>query len=549
MLWFVLFGVGMGLYFVGMPKNIDDYWYMNSLRDWYVGQGVLYPENGGNIFKYGIPFDGIMEIWKEHWVNDNTRLGNLIAPFLLLGPKWLWSGMMTVIWFVAIYLLGKFAGVDMRRSPLVLVLLSMSVIYFPWSEPFGGLVFQINYIPPTLFSVILLSAYFKENGHTGLQTLIGMFFLGFVTSWWHEGFGAPIGVGVIAVMLLYKRYRSKQSACIVLGLLAGGLIMLLSPVAHEKANAFNIGFTRRGIVESTILWTTWSIAFLLGILAGIRVGFRRVWLDPRVVFGVISSVVSFIIMRFTDSPLRSVWWYIVMACFCTVYFLDTGFKSFWSCYRVRNILITSPLSIACLVYLGSAGYVALQMREDIERGFYDGIEYPQKSRFCRYASISDLPWTSGYLPFSPVYTHNFYDAPVTWARTGMPSVRYLAYFCNDGYRGGIPERLRYVTQKSGEAVEGNRGVRNLDGSLFMKATAEDIKPFEENNVIYVVYRTRVGFGKGYGIADVQGVLFRSEGDGRSYIYLRPRFNWYVSHFKRLRHMDILDMIWGNDKVF
>ena len=539
MLWFVLFGVGMGLYFVGMPKNTDDYWYMHNLRDWFAGQGVLYPENGGNIFKYGIPFNAIMETWKEHWVNDNTRLGNLIAPVLLLGPKWLWSGVLTVVWFLAIYQFGRFAGVDMRRSPLVVVLLTAFVFYMPWNDPFGCLVFQMNYIPSTFLGILLAMAFFQRKSNSDFYTLTMLFLLGVVTGWWHEGLGAPIGLGLLVVMTIYRRFRTRRSSAIVLGLLAGGMVIFLSPAYQKWSGAITVRSMGRDPFSIIYVWSPCFITFFLGVLAGIRAGFKRVWCDPKVVFGMITTLGSLIIMEFTYSTYRTGWWYYVMACVYTVYFLRVSFPAFWSRYTFLNSMMVAPLLIASMVYLGSVGYVALQMREDIERGFHEGIEHPERSRFCRYASISDLPWTCFQLPMS---FDNFYDFPLTWKKIGVPDVESFSYVGNDCSRGGIPERLRYVTSGSGDEIDGNRGVRNVDGSLFMKATAADIKPFEEYGVLYCVYQTRVGFGNGYGIAEMHGIVFRSEKDGNQYIYLQPCFNWYVSHFKKLQYVDILQMM-------
>jgi len=58
----LLYVVGMGVCLMGMPKYMDDLWYLNHLQDWFKMQGVDYPDAGGNIFKYGIPWEGIAEI-------------------------------------------------------------------------------------------------------------------------------------------------------------------------------------------------------------------------------------------------------------------------------------------------------------------------------------------------------------------------------------------------------------------------------------------------------------------------------------------------------
>ena len=540
MLWFVLFGIGMGFYLVGMPKNTDDYWYMNHLQNWFAGQGALYPETGGNVIKYGIPWNSIVEIWKDHFEEDNIRLGNLMAPFLLLGPKWPWSLLMLVMWFIALYMYGRFAGLDMKQSPLVVVLLAMPVFVMPWSEQFGSLVFQINYLAPSLLGAVLLKELFREEEAFDLPNLAGLFLLGFVTFWWQEGIGAPFAAGVVTLMLFYKRFRNRRSLVIVAGLLMGSLIMIYTPGMQEKTKAYlHVRVKYLDITGFIYVWLPWCVALVAGLSAGIKVGFRRLLRDPIVLFGVMSSLASLIIMLFTTNRLRAAWWYYLMACIYTVYFLRIGFAGFWSRYSVRNSPVVILLLIVSMVYSGSVGYVVLNMRADIERGFYEGLAYPDKNRFCRYSKISDLPVTSGYLPLIWKVYEDLYDLPLIWYKYGLPDVDHYNYARKDFLRGGIPELLRNVTENSGDYIEGNRCVKILDGCLFMKATDKDIRLFEENNQLFIVYRTRVGFGNGYGIAEIHGVLFRSAGDGELYVYLRPQFDWYVSHFKRLRHIDIM----------
>ena len=77
--WISLFAIGIGLFFIGMPKYTDDYWYMMHLRPWFESQDIIYPEDGGNILRGGIPFREIWATWSEHYGNDNIRFGNLLG--------------------------------------------------------------------------------------------------------------------------------------------------------------------------------------------------------------------------------------------------------------------------------------------------------------------------------------------------------------------------------------------------------------------------------------------------------------------------------------
>ena len=44
------------------------------------------------------------------------------------------------------------------------------------------------------------------------------------------------------------------------------------------------------------------------------------------------------------------------------------------------------------------------------------------------------------------------------------------------------------------------------------------------------------FGKGWTSAECVYKVFRSESDGKEYVFIKPDFDWYVTHFKRIRRM-------------
>lgn len=59
-LWLLLFFIGTGIFFIGMPKYCDDYWYMFHLQPWFESQGIDVP-SGGDIFRFGIPWEDIYQ--------------------------------------------------------------------------------------------------------------------------------------------------------------------------------------------------------------------------------------------------------------------------------------------------------------------------------------------------------------------------------------------------------------------------------------------------------------------------------------------------------
>ena len=537
MLWFVLFGVGIGLFLVYSPKNVDDYWFMNHLQGWFAGQGVLYPENGGNVFKYGIPFQQIFEIWKEHWLNDNIRLGNLIAPFMLLGPKWLCSGLMLIVLLVWVYMLGKFVGLDLKRSALVGVGLSLIVFVLPWREQFGCFVFQINYIGGTFWGVLIIKELFRNDASCNALSLMQLFVLGFVTFWWQEAIGIPVGVGIGMLMLCRRRFRNLRTLAILIGLIIGTVTILIAPGMQRRMHAsLNLNHLLPTMSDILYIWLPGFGVIAFGVIAGIKNGFRKVWTHPKVAFGVSSALASVAVMKLTGNYFRISWWYDVMVCVYAVYFLRIAFPRFWCRYKVRNCIVVCPLLFLSYLHLGSVGYVLAEVRKEMESNFYYGIRYPGRNRFVKYAYISDLPLLSGYLPFRYPY-EEYYDIPLIWWYYGLPYHTYFNYAEKGFGRGSIPEALRSITSESGNLIPGNRGVRVKDGYMFVEATAADIRAIEEQHLLYTVNHEKIYFGNNSKMLEIQGVLFQSEEDGRDYLYLRPCFNWYVSHFKRVSRID------------
>ena len=122
---------GMGVFFIGMPKYYDDYMYMVHLRPWFASQGIDFPENGGNVVRAGIPWGGILDTWREHYGDDNIRLPNLLIPFFLLFPKWVGSGIMTLLWGWTVMTLLRLTVRDWRHSPLVPVSLALLTFCMP----------------------------------------------------------------------------------------------------------------------------------------------------------------------------------------------------------------------------------------------------------------------------------------------------------------------------------------------------------------------------------------------------------------------------------
>lgn len=158
--WMSLFVIGMGIFFIGMPKYLDYWWFLCFFGDWFRHNGVDYPTNGVNLFSAEIPWKEIQETWRDHYMYDNGRLGNIIVVLFLLLPKWIGSLLCLGVLIYVIIKSFDICGIDISRSALVSFGLGLWYILMPWQNHMGGLVFQFNYIIPSILAIFVLKFIF-----------------------------------------------------------------------------------------------------------------------------------------------------------------------------------------------------------------------------------------------------------------------------------------------------------------------------------------------------------------------------------------------------
>ena len=531
--WMLVFAVMLGVYMIGMPKSGDDYWYMNGLQAWYMGQGILYPDGGGDVFSYGIPWDAIRSIWEHHYLTDNLRLANLVAPVVLLFPKWMGSGIAVLCLLVGFYKFGKISGIDMRRSALVPLGIVLLTFVMPWRDMMGGVDFQLNYFISTWLSAILISRAFSRNdkGRSGGIT-VGLL-LGLLLGSWHEGFGLPVACGLTGSAVMDKGMRRGDVYGAVVGLLTGSLYVLSGPGMISRMTD-QVGSGVEILSSGFVLYVGLPSIAICGLFvwAWRRIGFRRIVHDPLTVFCLVSGAASCVIMVSTASYCRGGWWFYLMLCFLAVYLLRKG--GVMSEYTVRNVVLWVPLLVVAYVHLGACGYYTVKLRGEIKRQFDEWVSAPYRSRFGSLAQLSDYQWTCGYI--SVGVTHlPLYDAPVAWLTHDITDT---SHYFDGGYadmRGGIPEALRYVKADSGRMVcevsgdvPGIEGLQEKDGYLFMKEAGDFEEELRRKDISCSLRMLEINGDKA---RPYWQVSFVSEGDGKRYSYFRPQAGWYKSHFE------------------
>ena len=526
-LW-LLTVAGMGVFFIGMPKYYDDYMYMVHLRPWFASQGIDFPENGGNVVRAGIPWDGILDTWREHYGDDNIRLPNLLIPFFLLFPKWVGSGIMTLLWGWTVMTLLRLTVRDWRHSPLVPVSLALLTFCMPWRDYFGAMDYQFNYIFSAWMASRLLlwtgcGKTAPKAGRDGIWCrVVTGGCLGFVVGICHEGISVPVAVGLATVALCFRSRREAGTYAAVAGLAAGSALLLSVPGmryrSSELVEAQSLMWVFRNLhVEGTALW----LYLALAAVTLIRRSKRRQLVSPGQVFISVNTVVSLAILCYCGLAVRRACFWLDFVCIAgTVDLLRINLGTRAKRYDAAGIALAVPLLAAVYVHLAAVGVAALKLRKLHAEVIREYVENPERNMFGDIQTLRELSPMTGYMP-----DYRFHA-------TGMFNVRWYYGFGEPYWNCCeviFPSIFRHIDATGGEPASADGKIRKAGNYYFARSEDLPMDTLEDMNV-----SLWMDFGKGYVHVLSGAYPFRSEKDGREYVWIIPGTDWYVTHFKKVR---------------
>jgi hypothetical protein len=203
------------------------------------------------------PWQSIADTIAEHYKLDNGRLGNILLPFFLAIPRWIGAtilGLLVVA--IAIYI-PRIA--NKHQNSILLLLLSMALVTFtfPWHETMFTICFAINYIPPTLISLLILKLWIAPKKRISYIAIPLCFVLGF----WHEGFSVPLGVGMGMSMLCCNKW--SWSRILAIAALLPGFVFLISSPGFFR---YNHGSMIDSIISSAYAIIKYQIPIVIFII-------------------------------------------------------------------------------------------------------------------------------------------------------------------------------------------------------------------------------------------------------------------------------------------
>lgn len=518
LLWIFLFAAGLGVFLIGMPKYIDDYWYMVHLGPWFESQGLFSPENGGDVAAHGIPWGMIRDTWAEHWTTDNSRLVNCIVPLVELFPKWFGSTISLICWIWAMFMSFRLAGVDWRRSAFVPVALALWGFLMPWRDSMGSIAYNLTYLCESAFALLLVSIYLK--GRSGWRRSVALFVLGALTGWWHEGFGLPLIAGALALAMLFRKYREPGTWWAVAGLACGVAVVFLAPAMAYRMNE-NLHLEARHVVSSLIKGLALNVPYvvsaaLVAVAVMKRRGGKDLLRDPLVVFSLVSGLASMAMIFVTFTNSRVVWWADLISIVCIMRVVELAWPGSWRVYRPWSGVIGGVLLGLLYAHQCVVAYYALEYRRELARcvAFYEAN--PGRSIFGRVRTGENLPALALNLPDVLEYQNGLAPMSAYWRELGREDHFYI-----------IPEELCRVTSDSGRPLEGDSGMRQLGCWLFYEAD-ERIEGYPPT------VGAEADYGRGYVPVQARLAEFVSEADGRRYVYVYLYTNWINQRFGTLR---------------
>ena len=535
-LWILLFAVGMGFFLIGTPKQVDDYAFMRHLRDWYNAQGITYPEQGGDIFTHGIPVEGMASMMHNGWHNDNIRIANFLATFLLCFPKWVGSGLMLLLFMLTVLKGFKIAGIDVRRSALVPLGLLMWTFLLPWDDNFGSFDFQINYILPAWLGFTLL--YRLKHGSDGNIADISLnMLLAVMMGISHEGSGLAFAAGLLTLFVCSRRWRRTEVMAAIMLTSAGSLFLLSAPGMVKRGHGIHLDW----ITAIPSQLHNWNDFWISDVFAGtafivmtvICLAMRRErfakesWLT---IFTLVSATSAIVIKESSQAGPRMLFWPNAICVVATLQLLRIMAEKRFRRYTLLSGTAAAVSLAVLFTNLALVGYYSLKCRQTMRKIIAERVVDPDAYNFGDTFMTGHIPAICGTRPGN------------CFASTAMLSVEdYYGIWDAKADRTWfiIPAQLEYVTAGKGRDVSGGQGVREIDGFFYMPLDEDLYMKHYTGYVSVPSYAPcMIDFGDGPEPWHVRMYKFKSKGDGKMYVWCMIRTNWYTSCFKKVRSVVI-----------
>ncbi len=464
----ILIGIGLAL----MPAFSDDILFSFPYRDYLL---------------HGKPFEwrSIWDGWCFIYLHNVTRLSNMVAGVLLAMPRWV-AAIFSSLALFYVYIKGlQFAKADTSRYKIA-IWLAYIVFCLPWVDQLYLIDFQTNYIWSAALSLyITLAFYHRHDSHPAL-----LFIIAIILGGWHEGFSAPIFASIIAVAWIYKEYRTRSTAIILIGLAIGMVFLATAPSFTLIPSPY---FGKRPWMIYPYLFPM-LIAGSYAIYAHYRHRLSRQLLIKVLVL-MIPSVLSAFLMLYSMQGSRV----------GTLSIVFSGITLLLLTPQYGKHTITSLLIYALMVaHLLAVDYQAYKAHIGTEKVLADHLAHLGETTYSDMVLREDAPWYCLQKPYYGWFNHS-------------STMTLFDYFYNPrGYAFDVvPSALKEFSTKKATKIPGDVGAY-----LFHGLTVVDID-VECHEKRYFVS----DYGHGKMLREYTIWPFVCRQDGKRYAWAYPESTW------------------------
>lgn len=523
-LWLVLAAVGLGIWLVGMPPYLDDWWYMEPLRGWYEAQGMNNPLSGRYAAGAGVPWEEITACWAERYCDTNGRFGNMLLIPLLMLPKWVGS---VVAWLAILFSFGavlRLSGVSLRRILPVPLALVLWMFMLPWRDHLGSLTFQMCYLLPPGF--VMATALCVLRGGKGVGMCLLSFMSAFMAGVSHEGIAGPALCGLLALPILYRDCRCGRIYAALAGMLLGLIVLACSPGMWGRVaqSGGQERFTAAWLAAVGLICLPYVVAAVVWLVMAARGKGRELLADRFLTFMMVGGLMSCLVVCVSDTTPRAGWW----ACFAAVASLLVMIRMCAGRERNRYVAAKVALSAVCLAavfaHLVSVDIMTLRLR----RTFYAGLDdWLSRGRsvpavFGEVTPPGERPLMAFMLPDDVFFVRGLYTVGMYYGYDPETRRERKVDFAI------VPEQLRRAV----DCGANDRTACSRDGWFYV--SADSVSAPDSEGCVPVL----VDYGGGYVARRAFAIPFVSEADGRRYYWLEPVAGWYVSRFRTVREIKL-----------
>ena len=214
------------------------------------------------------PIENFSQVWPSianHWVYENTRLGNM--AMLMLQPLPRTVSMVLCGAFIALMLWMIYAAVrpQSARRPLLWTASGVLLLWcaFPLYNNFQALDFQLNYVPATILAclvVMMARGYGSVAAAAAVSLLAGL---------WHEGFACVL-LAFLAFMFLCERRLRPRLVAMAVALAVSLVLAILGGTGVRLTDTVESDITPIKYLISVYiitLWPLWTAIFLTALTA------------------------------------------------------------------------------------------------------------------------------------------------------------------------------------------------------------------------------------------------------------------------------------------